>query len=209
MFRSFRYRSMSTRRAEGRAAEDRGTGRPRRRRRRLAATLLSVLLVAASASAQQDAALTLNLEAYRLVVGTSDDGPTEALEPALMARPGDVLEWRLEARSVGVDPVPDVTLDIPVPPDTVYVDGSARSASRIPDEATTELPGDAFLFSVDGGVTFAHAPLVREVVTVVDGDEVVREEPVPPSAITHVRYPLDEVLPDVRYLVTIRTEVPR
>lgn len=168
----------------------------------------AVLASLFSVASAQDEALALSLEAFRVVAEATADGGTELLEPAFVARPGDVIEWHLEARATGPDAILDVALDVPVPSDTLYVDASAQAAFLPPGEDAARLPGDAFLFSVDGGATFAPAPLVREVVTVVDGDEVTTEEPIPPSAVTHVRYPLPEVVPGATYLVSIRTEVP-
>jgi len=152
--------------------------------------------------------VVLDLVGYRVTVRQTDDGPVETFAPAVVTRPGDVIEWRLEAKNATGEPVPSVALDLPVPAGTVYVDGSASARSVATDGDPVELPAARVTFSADGGLTFGAAPLMRQVTQLVDGEEVSRWVPVPASETTHVRLTLPQLLPATTYLLVIRTEVP-
>lgn len=152
--------------------------------------------------------VVLDLVGYRVTVRQTDDGPVETFAPAVVTRPGDVIEWRLEAKNATGEPVPSVALDLPVPAGTVYVDGSASARAVATEGDPVELPAARVTFSADGGLTFGAAPLMRQVTQLVDGEEVSRWVPVPASEITHVRLTLPQLLPATTYLLVIRTEVP-
>jgi len=70
------------------------------------------------------------------------------------------------------------------------------------------LPATQLSFSADGGLVYGAAPLMREVIEVVGGEEVSRWVPVPAAEITHVRLSLVELPPSTTYLLVLRTEVP-
>ncbi len=152
--------------------------------------------------------VVLDLVGYRVTVRQTDDGPVETFAPAVVTRPGDVIEWRLEAKNATGEPVPSVALDLPVPAGTVYVDGSASARAVATEGDPVELPAARVTFSADGGLTFGAAPLMRQVTQLVDGEEVSRWVPVPASETTHVRLTLPQLLPATTYLLVIRTEVP-
>lgn len=127
--------------------------------------------------------------------------------PAVVAPPGGVIEWRLEARNNSEALLLGVALDLPVPSPTKYLADTATATVISPDGEQSLVSATDLSFSYDG-VTFAPAPLMREQVAVVDGEVVRTLVVVPPSDITHVRLHLPEFLPAFSYIITVRTEVP-
>lgn len=93
-----------------------------------------------------------------------------------VARPGDVVRYRLTFRNPGQERVRGVTLDNPVSAGMQYVSGSVRTSR---DDVRTE-------FSADGGRSFSAQPMEE---VVVDGARVRR--PVPAERYTHVRWTID------------------
>lgn len=174
-------------------------------------TALALCLLACPALAQPvstaQAQLALGLTAVRVVVERTDDGTGERLEPAISAAPGDVIEWRLEARNESKIVARGVSLELPVPANAVYIDASASATWAIPESDPRPLDPTVLDFSFDGGVSFGALPLTREVVTTVDGETVTTLEIVPPADYTHVRLVLESFEPDHTYFLTLRAEV--
>jgi uncharacterized repeat protein (TIGR01451 family) len=129
------------------------------------------------------------------LVTTQADGP-ESFAPANSVEPGQVIEYRTVYTNAGASTISGLTVVGWVPAGTVYIGGSA----------TTPV-GHVFEASVDGGSSWHREPLLRQV-TLPDGSR--KEENIPPSEYTHVRWlsadPLDaDGSQEFRYRVSVET----
>lgn len=114
--------------------------------------------------------------------------------------PGDLIRYQLVAENQGAEPLSSPILTQPIPPQTVYVLGSAKGA----DFST-------ITYSVDGGETFVTNPTV----ILDDSDEsqenlqqTVRRIPAPAQAYTHIRWRIGEALqPGAAVTVEFQVEV--
>ncbi len=162
----------------------------------LVAAAMVVLTIALAASP-----LRLVLQSYKVVQIKGEDGKLiERLIPAAEVKPGDILEWVLEAENVGDIPLTDVALTIPIPSNTIYLAGSAKPLKLA--EGVVIYP----LFSYDG-VHFSRPPLTREI-KVKEGDRwVTKKVVVPPEEYTHVRWVVPRLDPGEKVRVSLRTKV--
>ena len=157
------------------------------------AVLLGALALAASG-------LKLELVSYKVVKVQTEEGRTvEKRVPAAEVAPGDVLLWVLTAENVSGRTLKQVALTIPIPPNTVYVAGSARPLKL--GEVVVQP-----LFSYDG-VHFSPPPLKKRVRVEENGKVVEKEVVVPPEEYTHVRWLLPELKPGEKVQVSLRTRV--
>lgn len=135
-------------------------------RRCLAFCLLSILMPAWAQG-------TLVSEMKAFVVTTQDDG-TETLQEASSVEPGQLIEYQMQYRNNGDDPLSGLAVTGPVPGGTQYVGGTAASETAHVFEA-----------SIDGGSSWHIEPLVR---TVIQPDGTEKQEVVAPEEYTHVRW---------------------
>lgn len=147
--------------------------------------MLAVAIASGAAHAQQKGPLESTLEQHKVVKAA--DG-RESLVPATSVRPGDVIEYVATYRNTGRAPITGVEATVPVPPNTEYVDGSAR-------------PGDAKA-SVDGRV-YAAMPLKRQVVR--DGKTV--DEIVPTRQYRYLRWSAPQIPGEKSVSFTARVRV--
>ena len=91
------------------------------------------------------------------------------LQPAVAVSPGDVIEWRLEARNSADQPVAGVSLDLPglLPPSTGRLSGGSL---RGPDVISSRCLWRSCC-SAPMAASRRVAPLVRELIETVDGEE--------------------------------------
>jgi len=159
------------------------------------AILFSASLALAAGSLQ------LELKSFKVIKVEDKEGKiVERLIPAAEVKPGDILEWVLTAENVGKDPLKQVALTIPIPPNTIYVKGTARPLEL--EGGVKVLP----LFSYDG-VHFSRPPL-KKIIKVREGDhEVTKEVIVPPEEYTHVRWVVPQLNPGQKVKVSLRTKV--
>ena len=127
---------------------------------------LALLLAAAGAWAQPAGDLASDLKVHRVAI--AGDGK-ELIEPALSAKPGDVLEYTVAYR--GKSAVRRLEATLPIPSGTEYLASSVEPAGA--------------QASVDGAV-FAAIPLKRKV-RQADGKEV--EQLVPYAEYRFLRWP--------------------
>lgn len=133
----------------------------------LAATALFASVGAVGASP------LVSLVTHGYVVHASVAGPKlQEFSSQVVPRSGDLIEWKVVARNDGRDPAKRLVTNLPIPPSTEYVVGSATGSV-----------GVAVSFSIDGGKTFASKPM--RVVHTAQGDV---SKPVEPSAYTTVRW---------------------
>lgn len=139
---------------------------------------LLLLALPGAALARSASPLVLDLSQALLQTVTVNGKATEKRTPnPRAARPGDTLVQTLTARNVSGRPLTNVALRLPVPAGTVYLapDGSTPNGIR------TE-------YSIDGGKTFAPAPLKRKVTVTENGKAVTKEVEVRPSEYNAVRW---------------------
>lgn len=159
---------------------------------------LGLLVALAFALAKDE--VRLDLKAYR-VVSVQQDGKTmEKLEAALDAKPGQLIEYQLEAGNTTDRALRQVALTIPIPSITAY---QALSALPIKLGETLIAPE----FSFDGGRTFARPPLKRMVKVTENGKEVMREVEVKPEEYTHARWILPQMMAKETVMLKLRTVV--
>ncbi|GLV47165.1 hypothetical protein TJA_03390 [Thermus sp. LT1-2-5] len=142
-------------------------------------------------------ALNLDLKPYLVRVV---EGKEVYEENPVAVKPGDILEWRLVAENRSQGALRQVTLVIPIPTETVYLEGSAKLLSL---NGATIRPE----FSFDGGKTFGVPPLKKRVRVVENGKEVEREVEVKPEEYTHVRWLVPELPKGAKVQVSLRTAV--
>lgn len=162
--------------------------------------LAGVVLGLLPTLAQSAEPVKLTLTSVRVVQENKEGQPREIFQPALAVKPGDVLEWRLEAENTTERPLRQVVLVIPIPRETRYLEGSALALER---GNTRLLP----LFSYDGGQTYGLPPLKRKVKVNENGKELEKEVEVKPEEYTHARWVLPELAPKEKVLLKLRTIV--
>lgn len=139
-------------------------------------TLLLVLLGTALAQGTSPLVMTLT----QSLIQTVQEGgkATEKRTPNYTkVRPGDLLAQTVTARNVSSRTLANVAVRLPVPAGHVYVapDGTAPAGVR------TE-------YSIDGGKTFAPAPLKKKVTVNENGKTVTKEVEVKPGEYQAVRW---------------------
>jgi uncharacterized repeat protein (TIGR01451 family) len=115
----------------------------------------------------------LLLEGFLVISETKDSKTTERFEKASNAKPGSVLEYRTTAQNPSDKPISKLNVDLPIPKNTFYLEGTASNSNVA-----------TLLASVDNKRTFARPPLVRKVQK--NGKTV--EEIIPANQYTHLRW---------------------
>ena len=125
----------------------------------------------------------------RVTVVTAADGKTteQREQNPKSVKPGDVLEQVATSHNSGTGALRDVRITVPVPQNTTFKTGDLSGA----------------VVSIDGGKTFAAAPLKETVV--VDGKNV--ERLVSPTRYTHVRFLVSLVPASSSVMRTFRVSV--
>ncbi|MBX8463751.1 MULTISPECIES: hypothetical protein [unclassified Deinococcus] len=143
--------------------------------------LLTALLVG-TALAQGAAPLKLDLS-MSLVRSVKVDGKvTEQFSPSPKnVQPGDLISQVVNVRNTGGKVLKNVPVTLPVPKNTVYM-----APEKDMSVARTE-------YSIDGGKTFAAAPLKKKVTVTENGKTVTREVEVKPNEYTAVRWTISEI----------------
>lgn len=148
-------------------------------KRHIPPVLLTLLLGTAVAQDGSPLSLTLALNVVKTV--TENGKPAEKMVPAQGNVPGDVLSQVVTARNVSSRALKNVQIPLNVPRATTYL-----TPEKGVDSARTE-------YSIDGGKTFAPAPLKRKVTLTENGRSVTREVEVKPSEYQAVRYTISEL----------------
>ena len=144
---------------------------------------LTLILSAAGVAAAQTASpVSLSL-VMSLVSSVKVNGKdTEQLTPnPRNVLPGAVISQVVTVRNTGGKPVRQVPVTLPVPKNTRYL-----TAEKGTDGLRAE-------YSIDGGKTFAPAPLKRKVTVTENGRAITREVEVKPSEYTSVRWVIPEL----------------
>ncbi|MDW8425502.1 MAG: hypothetical protein RMK51_06180 [Meiothermus sp.] len=150
--------------------------------------------------AQGGTDIRLDLKAHRVVTVQQEGKTLERLEAALDVKPGQVIEYQLNAQNTTEKPLRQVALIIPIPANTAYQALSAQPLQLGETLVTAE-------FSFDGGRTFGRPPLKRKVRVVENGKEVEKEVEVKPEEYTHARWVLPELGAKQTVLLRLRTVV--
>lgn len=162
--------------------------------------MLCLGLMLAFALAQSQDVVKLDLQAFR-VLTVQDNGKTvEKFEIATDARPGQLIEYRLEAANTTDRQLRQVALVIPIPHSTAY---QALSAAPLRLGQTLIAPQ----FSFDGGISYGVPPLKRMVRVMENGKEVEKEVEVKPEEYTHVRWVLPQLTAKENVMLKLRTVV--
>lgn len=141
------------------------------------AMLVPLLLGVALAQGQGPLSLNLSMALVRAAPGAAEKYvPT----PKSVA-PGDVLSQVVTVRNTGALALRNVPVRLPVPASTRYL-----APERGMNVARTE-------YSIDGGKTFAPAPLKKTVTVLENGKSVRKEVEVRPSEYTAVRWVVAQV----------------
>ena len=138
--------------------------------KKLYLVLLSLILACPVAMAN-DGPLKSHMEAFTVTV--MDDGK-EQLTVADVAIPGSIIEYQLTYENSGDTPLAGLAVTGPVPTSVEYLGDSAKS------ESASDLQ-----VSIDQGKSWHNEPVIR---IAVDEYGVSREEIVPTSQYTHIRW---------------------
>ncbi|MDO4262684.1 MAG: hypothetical protein Q4C67_00630 [Deinococcus sp.] len=120
----------------------------------------------------------------------------ERLNPdASRVRPGDMIQYDLDAKNVSRTPLTNVRPSLPVPAGTVFVASSGGTGNVVTE------------YSFDGGKTFGKAPLFRNVTVTENGKAVTRRVQVQPSEYTNVRWNVGTLAAGQTHKMTLRVRV--
>lgn len=144
--------------------------------------------------------ILLNLTQYKVTLQQDGNQTVERFEIAAGNKPGDVLEYRLEAKNVSDKSFKNVELIIPIPGETTYID---KSAQPLVDESGTVMPQ----FSSDGGANYSFPPLRKKVRVIENGKEVEKEVEVKPEEYTNARWLLPTLVTKQTRLLKLRVSV--
>ena len=111
------------------------------------AALVLALAIVAGFSTPVLAQVELKTTVSKIVIETGeDDKPVRRLIEALNVVPGDTLQYVISFSNKGTNVVDagSIVITNPIPPDTVYLDGTAQGS------------GTEISFSVDSGTTFGQ-----------------------------------------------------
>ncbi|QFP75466.1 hypothetical protein [Deinococcus sp. AJ005] len=154
--------------------------------KRHAPTLLVTLLLcgAVSAFAQGGGPISLKLSMLAVKSIKIDGKPSEQLLPNPgSVNPGDVISQVVSVQNTTAKTVRDLPVQLPVPKNTVYL---------APEKS---LEGTKTLYSIDGGKTFAAAPLKKTITVTENGKSVQKEVEVEPREYNAVRWIVAELAP--------------
>lgn len=143
---------------------------------KIGATSLALLGMALAQSSKPQ----ITLEGF-LVHSSIKDGKTiESFERANRAQPGEIVEYRLKAVNAGSNAISNLNVDLPVPRETSYLDGTASG----PNNAT-------LLASFDAKRSFGQLPLKRKIIK----DGKTNEEIVKANEFTNLRWAIKGAIP--------------
>lgn len=157
------------------------------------------VLALAFGLAQTRNAISLDLQAFRVLSVQENGKSVEKLEAALEATPGQLIEYRLEAKNTSNAALRQVALVIPIPRTTAY---QALSAAPLRFGQSLVAPQ----FSLDGR-NFAFPPLKRKVKVLENGKEVEREVEVKAEEYTHARWVLPQMATQENVVLSLRAMV--
>lgn len=162
-------------------------------------TLLATVLLcgAAQAAAQGGEALSLKLSMLLVKTVKVDGKVTEQLLPnSGSVNPGDVISQVVSVRNTSAKAMRDLPVQLPVPKNTVYL-----APEKGLDSTKTQ-------YSIDGGKTFAAAPLKKTITVTENGKSVQKEVEVKPGEYTAVRWIVAELAPgkslELGYRIQVR-----
>ncbi|CAM4397828.1 hypothetical protein [Deinococcus marmoris] len=161
-------------------------------------TLLITLLLcgAVGAAAQGGEAISLKLSMLLVKTVKVAGKPTEQLLPNPgSVNPGDVISQVVSVQNVTAKVVRDLPVQLPVPRNTVYL-----APEKSLNSART-------LYSIDGGKTFAAAPLKKTITVTENGKSVQKEVEVLPSEYNAVRWIVAELSPGAQLKLGYRVQV--
>ena len=137
-------------------------------------TLMALLLAVSPAWSADKAAVTVQLSAQRVIKKSQGQ---EVLSPGDVAKPGEVIEYRILYKNGGKSIARNLQGALPIPVEMEFVPGSA-----VPADVSASLDGK----------TFSKIPLQRTI-RLADGSVVVREVPV--SEYRFLRWSLPDLAP--------------
>ena len=144
--------------------------------------ILALALLSSGALAQGAEPLTLNLVMSLVRSVTLNGKVTEqTVANPRSVFPGDVISQVITVKNNTGRAIQNVPVKLPVPTTTTYL-----TAEQGLNVARTE-------YSIDGGKTFAAAPLMKTVTVTENGKSVTRQVEVKPSEYTAVRWVLSEL----------------
>jgi uncharacterized repeat protein (TIGR01451 family) len=145
-------------------------------------------MVLAQRQTRPDVKLLLRAEKQIISTESGQQRPTwQAIKDGTRVNPGDLMRYVLQGRNDGMAAARGLVLSQPIPPQMVYVLGSAQAPA-----------GTKTTFSIDGGRTFVAKPMVK--IKQANGEII--ERPAPAEAYTHVRWGVGT---DVQPKATIQT----
>ena len=161
--------------------------------------ILVAVLVIAFVQAQKEP-LYVTLERFLVTEELKEGETVEVLSSAFELLPGDLFEETLTAKNVSEDLLKGLSLELPIPAGTYYLEDTANSLDLSSQVVRPE-------FSFDDGLTFAYPPLFKKVTVVENGKEVMKDILVKPEDYTHVRWFVAELEPDLSLTASFRAVV--
>ncbi|GGL03897.1 hypothetical protein [Deinococcus radiotolerans] len=155
-----------------------------------------IISAAGAAAAQTASPVSLNLVLSLVSTVKVNGKATEQLTAnPKTTLPGDVISQVVTVRNSSDKTVRQFPVTLPVPKDTRYLN------------MEKELDGAQAQYSIDGGKTFAPAPLKRRVTVTENGKSVTRDVTVNPNEYTTVRWTVSELSPNGTLKLGYRVQV--
>ncbi len=155
----------------------------------------TLLLLLGLALAQNASPLKLDLTLNLVNTVTESGKPVEKLTPATQNFPGDVLSQVVTVTNTGSKALSNVRIPLNVPRNTVYL---------APEKGMADLQAQ---YSIDGGKTFAPAPLKKTVTVTENGKTTTRQVDVKPSEYQAVRWTVPNLAPGQTLKLGYRIQV--
>lgn len=155
----------------------------------------TLLLLLGLALAQNASPLKLDLTLNLVKTVTENGKPVEKLTPAKQNLPGDTLSQIITATNTGKTPLTNVRIPLNVPKNTVYL---------APEKGMADVQAQ---YSIDGGKTYAPAPLKKTITVTENGKTVTKEVEVNPSEYQAVRWTVPRLAPGQSLKVGYRIRV--
>lgn len=159
----------------------------------MSSVVVLALSLAFSAGAWAKPALVVEMTTAREVVEKVNGQEVRKLEPTSQVEPGQTLVYTMKYRNEGDEKATSVVINNPIPPETVYLVGSAVGA------------GSEISFSIDGGKSFKQPTLLTYEIAGPDGKAV--KKVAAPEEYTHVQWVVREIAPGQQGEVSFQVKV--
>lgn len=135
-----------------------------------------------------------------LIIPAGQTSELVKVEKQISPVSNEILLETLTARNRGVSTVEKLSLIIPISEDTRFLEGSAAPLAIKNDVISPQ-------FSIDGGLSYGFAPIMRTVTFLEDDAVVTKRLIVDASEYTHARWVIPQLEPNSQVVVALKAVV--